>query len=131
MSLNGETTKDTYIKLLLINNDHREDEVVGLDESYAVVDITDSVLEKVKNFGGHCILGVTYRNNKNSQSWMPLFYEYPLLDKIEWEVNRIFDACIVNEKQKKAVKEIFAVRLRGAFESEARTLDLARRIVEE
>lgn len=124
MSLKEKSPKDTYIKLMVLNSPE-SNEVISIRDNYAVVDITEPVLEKVRGFGGRCILGVSYQNENTGQDWTPLYYQSPLYDKICWEAERIFDACIVNEKQKNAVKELFRTRLSDAFNSESRTLEFA------
>ena len=126
MSLKENTPKDTNIKLMLLRRSGGTTErPTPLEECYTVVDITEPVLEKLDDFGNRSVLGVWFETPNAGQRWTPLFYQYQLLDKITYEVNRIFDASIVNEKQKQALKDLFYTRLREVFDSESRTLDLA------
>ena len=126
MSLKENTPKDMNVKLMLLKQPGGDVErPIPLEECYTVVDITEPVLERLNDFGNRSVLGVWFETPNAGQSWTPLFYQYQLLDKIAYEVNRIFDASIVNEKQKQALKELFYSRLREVFDSESRTLDLA------
>ena len=126
MSLKEKSPKDTYIKLMLKNDDARSvSSMVPLEELYHVVDITDAILEQGGSFGNESILGFMFSTENCGQSWTPVFYKWRLFDQICHEANCIFDASIVNEKQKKALKELFDNRLRDVFEQEAQTLDFA------
>ena len=123
MPLTEDSTKDTYIKLIMFDRGN-DNEVMRLDESYVAIDITDQVKSRMKNFDAKNILGIKQQSS-NSCIIKTLYYEEDLLNRIKWAVERLLDASIVNEKQKKALKELLWTELYDSFEYKRKTLDLA------
>ena len=123
MPLTEDSTKDTYIKLIMFDRGN-DNEVMRLDESYVAIDITDQVKSRMKNFDAKNILGIKQQSS-NSCIIQTLYYEEDLLNRIKWAVERLLDASIVNEKQKKALKELLWTELYDSFEHKRKTLDLA------
>lgn len=128
MSLKGETSKDSYIKLIV--NTGPMDTIDGGINAFPFkeIDITEQVLDIVPNFDKWTIRGYEWQNG-NTGGCLPVADMKRLKDTISWEADRIFDACIVNEKQKKAIKELFNTRVWDAFDRDWRDLELAKSIL--
>lgn len=125
MSLKGNPSKDTYIKLIV--NTGPMDTIDGGTNilPFKEIDITEQVLSEVPNVDEWTIRGYEWQNGNNG-GCKPVADLKRLKDAINWEADRIFDACIVNEKQKKAVKELFNTRVWEAFDRDWRDLELAK-----
>lgn len=110
MSLTEKSTKDNYIKLIV--NTGRVDSTVSSTgevkeaSPYKEVDITDKILGQVSHFDEYSLLGARWQID--GLSGVQVFPNLPRLNKnIDLQAEKILDACMVNEKQKKAVKELF------------------------
>ena len=124
MSLTDKSTKDNYIKLI-VNTGPMDTIDGGMNPlPFKEIDITEQVLDIVPNFDEWTIRGYEWQNG-NTGGCLPVADLKRLKDTINWEAERIFDACIVNEKQKKAIKELFSTRLYDAFNRDWKDLELA------
>lgn len=124
MSLTDKSTKDNYVKLI-VNTGPMDTIDGGINVlPFKEVDITEQVLDIVPNFDKWTIRGYEWQNG-NTGGCLPVADLKRLEDTIDWEAERIFDACIVNEKQKKAIKELFSTRLYDAFNRDWKDLELA------
>lgn len=125
MSLKGNPSKDTYIKLI-VNTGPMDTIDGGVNLTpFKEIDITEQVLSEVPNIDEWTIRAYEWQNG-NRGGCKPVADLKRLKDTINWEADRIFDACIVNEKQKKAVKELFNTRVWEAFDRDWRDLELAK-----
>lgn len=123
MSLKEDTSKDTYINLILSKSGER---VVALGECpFVSVDITEPVIQALDGFGPDCVVGLEYQIEGVAGNAPTLYYEKELRETIIWEVERLLDASIVNEKQKNALKELLHSRIYSAFEKKRQTMNVA------
>ena len=127
MSLTDKSTKDNYIKLIVSVG--REPEVASsenLNERiwFKEIDITDKLMGEVNEVDEHTIRAIKWQMG-NTGSTQVVSDLKRLKDTIDWEAERIFDACIVNEKQKKAIKELFSTRMYDAFNRDWKDLEFA------
>lgn len=127
MSLTDKSTKDNYIKLIVsVGREPEEVSSETLNEKiwFKEIDITDKLMGEVNEIDNHTIRGIRWQmgNTGNTQVVADL---KRLKDMIDWEAERIFDACIVNEKQKKAIKELFNTRMYDAFNRDWKDLEFA------
>ena len=127
MSLTDKSTKDNYIKLIVsVGHEPESASSENLNERiwFKEIDITDKLMGEVNEIDNHTIRGIRWQmgNTGNMQVVADL---KRLKDMIDWEAERIFDACIVNEKQKKAIKELFSTRMYDAFNMDWKDLKFA------
>lgn len=122
MSLTDNTTKDNYIKLIVSTGPTSIDEVDPMP--FREIDITHQILDEIGGFDEFTLRGYKWQLN-NTGGNKPIGDLKRLKDTIDWEAERIFDACMVNDKQKRAVKELFRTRTWDAFERDWRDLELA------
>ena len=128
MSLKGKPSKDSYIKLI-VSTGPMDTIDSGMNIlPFKEIDITEQVLSEVPNVDEWTIRGYEWQNG-NSGGCKPVADLKRLKDSIEWEADRIFDACIVNEKQKKAIKELFNTRVWETFNRDWRDLELAKSLL--
>lgn len=126
MSLTENSTKGNYIKLIVSTGSQPTISDKGSEgmPPFKEIDIADKILGEVDNFNDYTLRGVRWQVGNTGQT--QVFADLRRLkDIIDWEAERIFDACIVNEKQKKAIKELFNTRMYDAFQRDWKDLELS------
>ena len=127
MSLTDKSTKDNYIKLIVsVGREPGEVSSENLNERiwFKEIDITDKLIGEVNEIDEYTIRGIRWQMG-NAGNTQVVSNIKRLKDTIGREAERIFDACIVNEKQKKAIKELFSTRMHEAFNRDWKDLEFA------
>ena len=118
--------KDTYINLILWKGPQKVESGFCQGESpYEKIDITEQMLDAVNGFRDDNILGIEYQIDDIVGGVQTLYYQKDLRERIIWSLGRLLDASIVNEKQKKALKELMETAIYEAFDHKTKTTDLA------
>lgn len=126
MSLKDSSPNDTYINLILAKPGPFSID----DVPYAKVDITEQVLKATNGFGTDSIIGVEYQTEeRKNRGNVTLYTVWDLKDNIVFEMERLLDASIVNEKQKKALKELLKSRIIDVFDRKTQTFNLAQQML--
>lgn len=121
-----KSPKDTYINLILWKGPERVEGGFCQGETpYEKLDITEQMLNVVNGFRDDNILGIEYQIDDIVGGIKTLYYRKDLQDRITWEITRLLDASIVNEKQKKALGGLIEKAIHEAFTQKDRTVDLA------
>lgn len=118
--------KDTYINLILWKGPDRADGGPCQEKiPYEKLDITEQMLNAVNRFRGDNILGIEYQIDDIVGGTKTLYYRKDLQELINWEIIRLLDASIVNEKQKKALGGLIEKAIYEVFNQKSKTIDLA------
>lgn len=98
----------------------------SLSDFYAKVDVTDQVKEALgdNSFTSNSVLGIQWEDGFHSNT-QTLYYSHELKEKLSWAMGRLLDAAIVNEKQKKALRELMDSAIYDVFDSKTDTVELA------
>ena len=112
MSLTSNATNDneTYIELILNTSKVEAPTVASEQPLRTKLDITESILDKLGGFSPNCIEGYEYQVN-GMYGGTHVFYSQDDLYNFADGVNHILDACIVNDKQKKAISGLILKEL--------------------
>ena len=109
MSLTSNATNDndTYINLIL-NTSYLEAQSPKLASESPVhikMDITEQIVNELDGFAPNCLDGFEYQVNGVYGGTNAFFTQNDIIELSD-NINHILDACIVNDKQRRAVSDL-------------------------